>query len=381
MNCPEKKAVSFKDPEAGAIMKMHQCFSARLTLCLSFLTAGLCTTLASERVQIVRTPNNGAVPDAEVDRNGAVHVAFVAGQDAFYVKSSDNGKTFSPPLRINSEAGSVHPPNMFRGPDIALGKGGRVHVVWYGNGYQRKLPPEEWGVFYSHLDAGQNAFSPTLNLNHKPSDNYSITADENGDVAVVWMAKKLYVNTSRDNGDAFADAEAVPVAHPCECCASRAFFSKNGTLYIDYREKANNMRDMYLLTRATGDAAFSKQKISTTPWQVNACPMAGTFLTGAKNGLVVAWETKSQIFYGRIDRGAGFLPPKEIRAAAKGKWPVALAALDGTVLVSWKNDSTLNWQLYDAADKPLGTVETKPSANATRHAGTVAQQGNFLLID
>jgi hypothetical protein len=337
--------------------------------------------LASERVQVVSTPNNGAVPDAEIDKVGAVHVAFVAGQDAFYVKSSDSGKTFSPPLRINSEPGSVHPPNMFRGPDIALGKDGRVHVIWYSNGYQRKLPQDQWGVFYSYLDPAQSAFAPTRNLNHKPSDNYSVAADENGNVAVIWMAKKLYLNKSRDNGGTFDDAEAVPVADPCECCASRAFYSKDGALYIDYREKANNMRDMYLLTRARGDATFSKQKISTTPWQVNACPMAGTFLTGAKNGLVVAWETKGQIFYGRIDRGAGFLPPNEIRAAAKGKWPVALAAHDGTVLVSWKNGSTLTWHLYDAADRPIDAAESKPSQNANRHAGVVDEGRKLLLID
>jgi hypothetical protein len=208
-----------------------------------------------------------------------------------------------------------------------------------------------------------------------------VAANDNGDVAVVWMAKKLFVNTSHDNGETFGEAEAVSAVDPCECCASRAFYAKDGALYIDYREKANNMRDMHLLTRSKNDAIFSKQRISTTPWQVNACPMAGTFLTGAKNGLVVTWETKGQIFYGRIDPGAGLLQPKEIRAAVKGKWPIALAAPDGAVLVSWKNGSTLNWQLYDATDKPIAGAETKQSTNATRHAGIVTKDGNFLLID
>ena len=353
----------------------------RIAVCLGFFVATLFSGSAAERVRVVRTPNNGAVPDAEIDQNGTVHVAFVAGQDAFYVTSVDSGKTFNAPVRINSEASSVHPPNMFRGPDIALGKGGRVHVIWYGNGYQRKLPPDQWGVFYSYLEPKQEAFTPSRNLNHKPSDNFSVAANANGDVAVIWMAKNLFVNMSRDNGETFGDAEAVAVADPCECCASRAFFSKNGTLYIDYREKANNMRDMHLLTRAKDDATFSKRKISTTPWQVNACPMAGTFLAGAKTGLIMAWETKGQIFYARFDPAAGLLQPKEIKAAAKGKWPVALAAPDGSTLVSWKNGSTLAWQLYDTADQPIGVAESKPSPNANRHAGVVTKEGNFLLID
>jgi hypothetical protein len=138
---------------------------------------------------------------------------------------------------------------------------------------------------------------------------------------------------------------------------------------------------MHLLTRAKNQTTFSKQKISSTPWQINACPMSGTFLGGAKNGLVTAWETKGQIFYARIDPAGGLMAPKEIKAAAKGKWPLALAAADGTVLVSWKDGSTLSWQLHDATDKPLGEVNSRPASNRNRHAGVVGSDGNFLLID
>ena len=354
---------------------------AWVVLYLSFFGLQLCVASAVESVQVARTPGDGAVPDAEIDGNGTVHVVYVAGQDAFYAKSTDSGKTFGAPMRINSEPGSVHPAHMFRGPDVALGQGGRVHVVWYVNAYQRKLPKDQWGVFYSHIDPGQNAFAPGRNLNHTPSDNYSITANGNGEVAVVWMAAKLFVTESRDNGETFADSEAVPVADPCECCASRTFFSPEGTLYIDYREKANNLRDMHLLARVKANGTFSKQKISSTPWQVNACPMAGTFLNGARSGLIMAWETKGQIFYSRFDPARALVQPPEIKAAAKGKWPIALAAPDGTVLVSWKNGSNLAWQRFDAADKPIGAAESQASRNPHRHAGVVTKDGNFLLID
>src|SRR5216117_1039701 len=107
---------------------------------------------AAERVQVLATPGNGQVPDAEVGPDGTIHVAYVSRDDAWYVKSTDAGKTFSAPIRINSDPGTVHPPNMYRGPDIAIGKNGRVHVIWYISAYQRKLPKDEWGVFYSYLD-------------------------------------------------------------------------------------------------------------------------------------------------------------------------------------------------------------------------------------
>ena len=351
-----------------------------LVLISLFSLRGLSASSA-ERVRVVSTPGGGQVPDAEIDQLGTVHVAYVSGQDAYYARSGDSGQTFSAPLRINSEPGSVHPPNMYRGPDLAIGAAGRVHIIWYANAYQRKLPQDQWGVFYSKVDPAQPAFAASQNLNHKPSDNYSLAADGKGNVAVVWMAGKVFVNRSRDNGDTFGEAEPIQAADPCECCASRAFLTKDATLCIAYREKANNLRDMHLLTRSDNQTTFARQRISSTPWPVNACPMTGTFLSGAKNGLVMAWETKGQVFYSRVDSTRDLLPPTEIKAASRGKWPLALAAPDGSVLVSWKDGSNLFWQLHDAADKPQGKLTSRPSRNSHRQAGVVTADGNFVLLD
>jgi len=335
---------------------------------------------AANRVQVISTPEKGQVPDAEVDREGIIHIAYVAGKDAWYVNSSDEGKTFSMPLRINSDIGTVHPPNMFRGPDLAIGRNGRVHVIWYVSAYQRKLPQDQWGVFYSWLDAGKSEFVPNRNLNHKPSDNYSLAADDKGNVAVVWMAGKLVVSFSEDNGITFKDL-AVPIADPCECCGSRALFSGDSLLSIAYREKANNMRDMHLLRKERNSSTFTRQKISGTPWQVNGCPMTGVFLSDAKGGPLIAWETKGAVSFARLQTADPISAPREVKAAPKGKWPVALAAADGTILVSWKSGNTVFWQLRDSSDKPIGEIESKPSANPHRHAAVVTKAQNFLIID
>src|SRR5690348_15606673 len=88
---------------------------------------------AQAEVRVVAPPNEGAVPDAEVDRQGAVHLVYVSRGSVQYVRSEDGGRTFSAPLQVNSEPGTVPPPNMFRGPDVAVGREGIVHVVWYKN--------------------------------------------------------------------------------------------------------------------------------------------------------------------------------------------------------------------------------------------------------
>jgi hypothetical protein len=150
---------------------------------------------------------------------------------------------------------------------------------------------------------------------------------------------------------------------------------------IDYRDKAQNIRDMFILARPQGGASFKKSKISQTPWQVTGCPMTGTFLARGKTEDVIAWETKGAVFYGRVDSQTGELKNREIKVSDQGKWPIALAGKDGSVLVSWKRSDGVSWQIFNASDKPSSSVKTKPSETNSRHAGVVLVNGDFLIID
>ncbi len=331
-------------------------------------------------VNRVSCPDDGAAPAAQVDDRGVLHLVYVSGENVYYVTSSDNGKTFQRSIRVNSEPDNTFA-GMFRGPDIALGAKGRVHVIWYNNGYQRKLPQEQWGVMYSYLDPGKE-FIPARNLNHKPSDNYSLAANARGEVAIFWMAAALFLTASTDNGVTFDPAVKIEEVDTCECCASRAVFAADGSLYCAYRDKANNVRDMFLARRSASRTNFLTEKISVTPWPIKGCPMTGTSLTGAKDGLVMAWQTKEQIYYTRHTGKSASARSREIRVPVYGgKWPVALSAPDGTLLVTWKKSSTVGWQLFDANDKPLGPSESAPSKNTGRHAAVLAKDGSFLVID
>ena len=352
---------------------------ARILLLALCLLATPAWTYAGS-VTVIPTPNAGTVPDAQIDSRGVIHLAYLAGEDIYYVKSSDKGKTFSAPIRVNSEPATASGAK-FRGPDLAVGKGGRVHVVWYGNGYQRKLPKDQSGVFYAHLDASGTAFVPARNLNHRPSDNYSLAADGRGKVAVFWTAGGAFVNRSDDDGDTFSEASKIDLADPCECCATRAYFSPDGNLNLFYRDKAQNIRDMYLMVLAKGGRDFSKEKVSATSWPINACPMTGAYLTeGSRKGLVAGWETKGQINFARLDRAGHPLSPGEIKVSEKGKYPVALTAPDGTTLVAWKVGETLEWQMIDRKGNLQGGPGSAPSGDANRPAGVVTKDGDFLLF-
>lgn len=337
----------------------------------------------SERVQVTRIPHGGVVPDAEIDPAGKIHVAYVAGHDLYYVTSADEGKTFSQPIRVNSEAGTVNS-GKYRGPDLAVGQNRQIHIIWYTTAYHRKLPQDQWGVYYSQLDSAKKAFLPSRNLNHRPSDNFSLAADSRGTLAVFWTADGLYVNLSRDGGKTFSEAQLVhPKADPCECCATRARFSSDETLFSLYRDKADNLRDMYVASLPLGKAGFSMWKISEKPWKIEACPMTGAFLSdGRDEGLVAAWETQGQVYFAHLNKSSQKLPFEEMPTPGEAvkKYPVILNAPDGVMLVAWKRGSQFEWQLYDAEGKPQGQLNWRTSRNPHRPAGVVTNEGKFLLF-
>jgi hypothetical protein len=344
------------------------------------LLSACATWLQAARIIVVPVPNRGLTPDAEIEPAGVIHLAYTLSNDVFYVRSPDDGASFSAPLRVNSEPNSSHS-GMFRGPDLVLGKEGRPHVIWYSNGYQRKLPKDQWGVLFSYLNDGGTAFVPVRNLNRKPSDNYSVAANDEGRVAVFWMADGLFLQESKDNGVTFGEPRKIALADTCECCASRARFLPDGTLLCAYRDKQNNARDMFLLAQRRSSDEFTREKLSVTPWQVNACPMTGTFISSSKGGAVAAWETKGQVYFARCDSAGRKTAAPEVALGTRGKFPIALAAPDGTLLVSWKRVNAVEWQFFDSADRPIGAVQSAPGSNPHRHAAVVTKNGEFRIFN
>jgi hypothetical protein len=327
---------------------------------------------------VAALPAGAIVPDAEVDSAGVIHVAYLLANDVFYVSSGDEGKTFSESVRINSEAGFASGAG-FRGPDIAVGKDGGIHVIWYNAGYQQKRPKDEWGVMYSRLDKSKQRFEKERNLNQRPSDNFSIAADPTGKVAVIWMAGGVFASLSADGGETFLPAEKLEL-DPCECCGSRAIYSGDGSLSVLYRDKTDNLRDTNIARLSAVGGKWSNQVISKTPWPIDSCPMTGGFISRAAKGLVVAWETKNQVYFSMLSQSAlRIVNKREIRAADKGKYPVVLGSGDST-LVAWKNDRMLEWQLFDSDGKPVGDPDRFSSTSPHRPAGVVAKSGQFILF-
>jgi len=115
-------------------MKTIVVIGAALALLSTSVASSVVTT--HPVVTLVRVPGNGIQPEAVVDGRGVLHVLYFAGEarggNLFYIRSSDFGVTFSPPIRVNNQAGSAIATGTIRGGQLAV-RAGRIHVAWNGS--------------------------------------------------------------------------------------------------------------------------------------------------------------------------------------------------------------------------------------------------------
>jgi hypothetical protein len=267
--------------------------------------------------------------------------------------------------------------------DMALGKDGRIHVALGTNAWKLKLPREEWGFHYAHLEPGKPAFSPVRNINRKPSEGFSLAADGKGNVTACWLADKLYANVSHDNGESFAPFLEIDNSYdPCNCCTTSAAYAEDGRLAVLYREETGNERDMYLALWDQDRPQVSRTRVSRTLWKIDACPMSYYTITRDRGGFVAVWPTRGEIYFARLDGNGELSPAAEIKTSGRSGMRTGMLALNGTegrTLVAWTNNGELGWQLYDTNGRPLGPLGSA-SSPGTGVAGVVGKDGGFILF-
>jgi len=337
---------------------------------------------AAARPTILRTPNGGIQPQAVLDAKGVIHLVYLKGKegesDVFYARKEPGKERFSEPLRVNSVPGSAMATGTVRGAQIALGKEGRVHVVWNGSG---KATPRlaNAGIYnnplcYARLNDAGRAFEPQRNLMTQTNcldGGGTVAADTEGNVYVAWHAPKVggpaseanrqvWLAMSTDNGKTFA--REVPASTDptgaCACCGMKSFVDSKGALHLLYRSASNGSRDIYMLTSTDRGKSFSGTQIQR--WRTEKCPMSTEAFAEGPGGFLAAWETEKQIYFARAEPAASVLAgPSPVPGNGGGRKHPALAVNDKgeTMLVwtegtDWNQGGALVWQVLDKTGRP-----------------------------
>ena len=364
-------------------MTIQQAGSALvLVSTLFFCPPGTTADDGASKVRTVSVPDGGKPVVARTDKEGTIHLLYDSNDGPKYTKSSDGGLTFGSPISVVGEG-----PRMkgleYSAWDMAVGKGGRIHVAMGTNAWKLKLPQVDWGYFYASLDPGEAAFSPVRNINRKPSEGFSLAADDKGNVTACWLSDKLYANVSHNNGDSFEPFIEINTRwNPCNCCTTSAAYGEDGKLAMLYREETNNERDMYLVLWDQERGQMTRKRLSRTLWKIDACPMTYFAVVRDRGGFVAVWPTKGQIAFARLDGKGQPLPPAEIQTPGRSGMRTGLLTLsapDGSTLVAWKLDGQTGWQIYDVEGVPSGSPSSaKSSGNGV--AGVVGKDGRFILF-
>jgi hypothetical protein len=354
-----------------------RCTSRRFSrVCVYFL---LCASLAgAQRVELKRVPDGGIQPQTAVASDGSVHLVYFKGDpaegDLFYARSKD-GERFSTPIQVNSVSGTAVAVGNIRGARIALGRKGRVFVVWNGSAKAGDPAAGRSPMFFSRLNDRGMAFEPQRNLIHSAygiDGGGGIAAGARGRVYVFWHApvpgrkgeenRRVWVTRSDDDGRTF-DQEHIAWNGPtgaCGCCSLNAAVDQSGTVYVLFRSaEAMVHRDMYLLESTDRGATFHGADISK--WNVGYCVMSSEAFASGRTGTFAAWETEKRVHFGSIGSGPAIISDKHAsETGIDQKYPALAVNRDGLLLLSWtegmgwQHGGSLAWQVFDPQGRRLG---------------------------
>jgi hypothetical protein len=285
-------------------------------------------------------------------------------RNAIIASSSDNGKTWSPPKRVNSAVEAVQGEE--NGPKVAFTAENRAYIVWSIPGV--KGDKTRANIRFA-MDDSKGGFTAAQTLNEvKDAARFPIIEyAPDGNFFVAWIDRRmdqphprqLYLMRIGNNGQALTKNYKVGEGL-CECCKLGISFADAGkTVYMVDREvDANKIRNHVLRKSTDGGATFGASvEISNDGWQVPSCPHSGPSLGRDSRGqLHVSWFTQGRseqeagIYYSASrDGGKSFAPRTMIHAntAPETLYNNLVVGDDDTVYFAWSNlDANQRAQIF-----------------------------------
>lgn len=258
----------------------------------------------------------------EVDVNGRRFPA----SDLYLARSSDDGRTFGAPVRVNPAPGF---PTSHSFADLAVGPDGTLFVSWLdgtaGDRYAREHPTG----------------APSDHAGHDDPHHAGVDTGASGTGA---PGTDLVVARSADGGQTFG-APVVVASGTCQCCRTALDVASDGTVRVAWRHIFPGMeRDMALATSRDGGQTFGAPvRVHADGWAIEGCPHTGPAVaTGADGSVHVTWYTAAE---GRAglwhavsgDGGATFGAPTPLAVEAPNGQTRAVRDRTGRVWIAWED--------------------------------------------
>lgn len=226
-------------------------------------------------------------------------------------KSSDDGKTWSAPAVISSDAVVASGDER---PRIAFGARGQMYIT-----YSRPLskPYTSEVRFIRSEDNGRHFSAPVTVHQDRQQITHgfaSTVVDADGRIFISWIDKRdlqyarerqqdytgaaQYYAVSGDGGRSF-EGDYKIADHTCECCRSALALDHHGRAVMMWRHVfAPNFRDHAIVTLSADGKPGAIQRASFDDWAIDACPHQGPAVAFAADGRRhQTWFTGGGLFY------------------------------------------------------------------------------------
>ncbi|MDO8437479.1 MAG: sialidase family protein [Nitrosomonadaceae bacterium] len=304
--------------------------------------------------------------------------------------STDLGKTFSAPVRINKKSQRIKVSGENR-PGIAVDRSGRISVIYPAEGTQ------PIALYFSTSTDNGRSFSIPKPLSDKASEaNFfqgRLVLNASGQAHIFWLDERdrtdwrqpgnaIYYTTVDGQGSPdFINQKLSDTL--CECCRIAAAIDNDGQPVLFARFiYPGGIRDHGLLrTRADGREPLS-WRVTFDQWEIKGCPEHGPALSISTDGRYhIAWFTQGSVRQGLFyayssDRGQNFSYPLPFGTPEKLPSHPDIMARGKHVILTWTE--------YDGAKTQLLMMQSTDGGQTWLPARSIAESTNrsdfpFLL--
>ncbi len=286
----------------------------------------------------------------------SVHEGFVQVD-----KSSDLGKTFSKPVKVNQTEQKIGAEGEAR-PKIAIGLEGNIYLTWT---QALKTPYAGYIWFARSVDGGKSFEKPYIVHQDRAEITHRFDAlnlAPNGNITVTWIDKRdliaaeatgkkydgaaIYYAVSADKGASFKPEQKLADS-TCECCRIVTTNKPDGTVVALWRHVfAGSERDHMIAEIPKDGAKAELHRATFGHWVIDGCPHHGAAI--ASGGEDASWwgyhmayfdgnDKKPGLYYSRMDGVAwASSPAKKFGDNTKQAGHPSILSSDEHVWLVWR---------------------------------------------
>lgn len=333
-------------------------------------------------IQINNNANKQEYPAALVGPNGYIFVIWQddrnnpgSSYDIYFARSTDNGSTFSTPVRVDDSAGNTDQAY----PQLAVDSNGKLHAVWsdYRSGVNYR-------IYYANSTDNGTTWSPNVMVNYSASGGQyvpSMAIDASNNIYIVWddgrSGTHVYFAKSTNGGSSFTaaskmDGSSGSARYPWIC------HSPNGNISVVWQDSRNGNWDVFMVASKDGGASFSSE-VNATKNTTSSSQMWPRVASDSSSDLHIVWDDNRNgnfgVYYGYSSDGQTFstvaVNDTDTGISANPPEPPSLAVdSSGVVHAVWqdKRGGSAYTRIYYAGSTGLNSFGTNARVDNTSTA-------------